>query len=120
MKREALAWLLLAVFFLVLSHFVCESSATPKHSEITRATQLKDLYRSKEGDEQRRVTGLAEANQVKRISEKAGRGVYAGGDMLRPRAKKRNGADPLLLKSSSVLSTILRQVVGLLLLGVFS
>lgn len=49
-----------------------------------------------------------------RTFQKAAKGVYGGGDMLRPRTKSKSGAYSLLLKPSSLLPLTLKAAVGLL------
>jgi len=48
------------------------------------------------------------------------KGIYGGGDMLRPRTKPKSGAHTLLLKSSTILSrTFGSAVVGFVMFFVF-
>ena len=71
----------------------------------TQRTSFKGLH-----DETHYVDGNDHQN-------KKGKGSYGGGDLLRPRPRK-SGASSLLLKSSSLLSTLLLRYVILGLLPI--
>ncbi|PNS93738.1 hypothetical protein POPTR_018G104600v4 [Populus trichocarpa] len=101
MKRSMLAWIFFMICFTLLSYYACESSFTPRFN--------KPLQR----ENQNKINEMhLEAGSLQRRA----RGVYGGGDLLRPRTGHRNGAGSLLLRPSSFLSTLSRHVaVGLII-----
>ncbi|XVF89298.1 hypothetical protein PTKIN_Ptkin19aG0119000 [Pterospermum kingtungense] len=97
-------------------------------SDATAGHDLKPLV--KEGQRKNhvfmseRTSGLHEALKIGKEKKleiedenKKGKGSYGGGDILRPRSKK-SGANPLMLKSSSLISTLLLRCVVLGLLPI--
>ncbi|CAK7338169.1 unnamed protein product [Dovyalis caffra] len=116
MRRGILAWLLLIICCTALSYHACEGAVTPQYKTLKRREQLRNVYEtmseSKEKGERRRLVGVMHEVDLK--SFQRAKGVYGGGDMLRPRTKSKNGASSLLLKSSTILSkTFGYAVVGL-------
>ncbi|KAL9339505.1 hypothetical protein Peur_068520 [Populus x canadensis] len=104
MKRNMLTWIFFMICFMLLSYYACESSFTPRliNKPLQRENQNKNEMHLEAGSLQRRS-----------------RGVYGGGDLLRPRTGHRNGAGSLLLRPSSFLSTLSTHVAVGLIIFVF-
>ncbi|XP_012071531.1 uncharacterized protein LOC105633534 [Jatropha curcas] len=107
MKTEIL---FLASLFLVIC---CKTLCHPEHNPHTRAKQLKNVYESMIESKKKNNPSIHESrHEVDAKSfQKAAKGVYGGGDTLRPRSvPKKSGASSLLLKSSTLLCSTLRHV----------
>ncbi|XP_048227609.1 uncharacterized protein LOC125369432 [Ricinus communis] len=113
-RKLLLTWLFLLICCKTLSYFSCESALTPQHKPLnTKARQLKNVYESmvemKRKGDRKTLEGMHEGKM--KIIGRAGKGVYGGGDMLRPRSKSKNGAASLFLKSSTLLLSTLIHVL---------
>lgn len=76
------------------------------------------ISESKEKGDRRRLEGVMHGVDLKSLQR--AKGIYGGGDMLRPRTKPKSGAHTLLLKSSTILSrTFGSAVVGFVMFFVF-
>lgn len=76
------------------------------------------ISESKEKGDRRRLEGVMHGVDLKSLQR--AKGIYGGGDMLRPRTKSKSGAHTLLLKSSTILSrTFGSAVVGFVMFLVF-
>ncbi|KAH8481871.1 hypothetical protein Peur_068519 [Populus x canadensis] len=122
MRGGILAWLLLTICFTALSCYACEGTVAPQYNALMRRDQLQNVYgiisESKEKGDRRRLEGVMHGVDLKSLQR--AKGIYGGGDMLRPRTKSKSGAHTLLLKSSTILSrTFGSAVVGFVMFLVF-
>ncbi|WCJ30124.1 hypothetical protein M5689_011702 [Euphorbia peplus] len=80
-------------FCLFSSFYIGEASFAPQEKPLNKSLKLGGVHDHK-----------VEIHNF----QKHGKG-YGGGDLLRPRNGHKNGAPPFALKSSSILSTLLRE-----------
>ncbi|XVE53633.1 hypothetical protein DITRI_Ditri03aG0018600 [Diplodiscus trichospermus] len=128
--RRVVEWLFFIICFgaLLYSSFGesgFNSSETAGHDPrpLMKEKQLKNVFESRRTSIKVSQEALYVEKERKLLvindQNKKGKGTYGGGDLLRPRSKK-NGANSLLLKSSSLLPTLLlRFVTPWLLLTIF-
>ncbi|XP_022751799.1 uncharacterized protein LOC111300434 [Durio zibethinus] len=118
--RRVVEWLITFFFVICCNALLCSSAEAAGHDlkPLMKEKQLRNVFKSQRTS----FKGLHEALYVgkqKKLAiddqNKIAKGTYTGGGHLRSRSKK-NGANSLMLKSSSLLSALLFRyvIVGLL------